>query len=116
MLLTDKKNLWKAVKLLFTEKSCVGGNNNVLSEKNKFINDDKNVSETLNSYFDNIVTTLDIREKTNIIEKVPTDMEPRDKAIIKFRNHSSVLLIKEKVNNLYYTFSFEDMEINEIIK
>ena len=70
MLLTDSKNLWKAVKLLFTENSYVGGNNNVLSEKNKFINDAKNVSETLNSYFDNIVTTLDIRENTYIIEKL----------------------------------------------
>ena len=42
-------------------------------------------------------------------------MEPIDQAIIKFRNHPSVLLIKEKVNNLYYTFSFEEIEMNEII-
>ena len=47
---------------------------------------------------------LDIRENTYIIEKAPTDMEPIDQAIIKFRNHPSVLLVKEKVNNLYYTF------------
>ena len=59
--------------------------------------------------------TLDIRENAYIIEKAPTDMEPTDQAIIKFRNHPSVLVIKEKVNNLYYTFSFEEIEMNEII-
>ena len=46
------------------------------------MNDDKEVWETLNSYFGNIVTTLDIKENTNITENVPTDLEPVDQAII----------------------------------
>ena len=43
-------------------------------------------------------------------------MEPINKAIIRFQNYLSALLIKEKVNNLDNTFSFEEIEINEVIK
>ena len=43
-------------------------------------------------------------------------MEPIDKAITKFQNHSSVLLIKEKVNNFGNIFSFEEIVLNEVIK
>ena len=92
----DNKKFWKVVKPLLTEKGCVRGNNNIiLSEKNKFINDDKKVSETLNSYVDNIVTTSYIRGNSYITGKAPADTEPFDKAITKFRNHPSVLLIEE---------------------
>ena len=97
---TDNKNFWEVVKPLFTEKGCTGGYNIVLSEKNKSINDDKKTSETLNSCSDNIAMTLDIRKNIYITEKIPTDMEPTDKAIIQFQNHPNALLIKEKVNNL----------------
>ena len=70
---SDNKNFWKVVKPLLTVKGCVVGNNTVISEKkNTFINDDKKVSKTLNSYFDNIVTTLDIRENIYITKKVLT--------------------------------------------
>ena len=44
--------------------------------KSKFINDDKKVSEALNSFFDDIVTKLDIRENAYNTEKIPVDMEP----------------------------------------
>ena len=73
---TDSKNFWKVGNPLFTEKGCVGGNNIVLLRKSKFINDDKKVSEALNSFFDDIVTKLDIRENAYNTEKIPVDMEP----------------------------------------
>ena len=59
---------------------------------------------------------MNIRENIYTTEKVPNDTKPINKAVIKFRNHPSVLLIKEKVNNLDNTFSFEKTEINEVIK
>ena len=43
-------------------------------------------------------------------------MELIDKVIIKFPNHPSVLLIKEKVNNFDNIFPFEEIELNEVIK
>ena len=43
-------------------------------------------------------------------------MELIDKVIIKFPNHTSVLLIKEKVNNFDNIFPFEEIELNEVIK
>ena len=39
-----------------------------------------------------------------------------DKAIIKFGNHPSILLTKENVNNIDNKFSFDEIEINEVIK
>ena len=43
-------------------------------------------------------------------------MELIDEVIIKFPNHTSVLLIKEKVNNFDNIFPFEEIELNEVIK
>ena len=48
--------------------------------------------------------------------KMPTDTEPVDKAIMKFRNHLSVILIKEKVNNFDNTISFKEIETNDVNK
>lgn len=59
---------------------------------------------------------MDIGKNTYITEKAPTDMELIDKVIIKFPNHTSVLLIKEKVNNFDNIFPFEEIELNEVIK
>ena len=39
-----------------------------------------------------------------------------NKAVIKFRNHLSLLLIKEKVNNLDNTFPIVEIEMNDLIK
>lgn len=47
---------------------------------------------------------------------MPTDTEPVDKAIMKFRNHLSVILIKEKVNNFDNTISFKEIETNDVNK
>ena len=65
---TDSKNFWKVGNLLFTEKGCVGGNNVVLLRKSKFINDDKKVSEALNSF---LITLLQnwILEKMHTTQK-----------------------------------------------
>ena len=90
--------MWEVIILFFHKK------------KNKFISDDKKVSEMLNSYFDNIAMTLDVKENVYITKTIPTDMEKKIK-LLQNSDLPSVLLIKEKVNNLHITFYFKENEV-----
>ena len=119
---TDNKNFWKVVKP-FTDKGWVDycffrRKPNLSMMINVGVTDDVNedVSETLNSYLVYIVAAWNVRENTYITAKLPTNMEPIDKAVIKFQKHPSVLLIREKINYFDNTFSFEKIEMNKAFK
>ena len=59
--ITDNKKFWKTVKPFFTDKG-VSRNKVVLVEDDRIINDDKEVAQTFNDYFDNAVKSLGISE------------------------------------------------------
>ena len=67
----------------------------------------------ISCHLSNFVTTLDIRENKYIPEKVTTDLETVDKAIMKSKCHQIVLLTKNI--NLENTFSFEEIESTDVM-
>ena len=83
------------MKTLFNEKGNGVSNEVVLLEKNKILRDDNEVAKEFHSYFNNIVSSLDITEKEYTIQKNIPSSEPIDKAIITFQCHPSILLIKK---------------------
>ena len=52
------------------------------------------VSEELNKFFENATRGLEINENSHIVDTDSNEINPVEKAIHKFRNHPSVLLIK----------------------
>ena len=57
--ITDNKRFWNTMKPLFSDKN-LGKDSITLVEDNDIIADDAEVTDNLNSYFENAVTSLDI--------------------------------------------------------
>ena len=57
------------------------------------------VSEELNKFFENATRGLEIKENSYIIDTDSNEINSVEKAINKYRNHPSVLLIKNRLKN-----------------
>ena len=71
------------------------------------------VSEELNKFFENATRGLEINENSYIIDTDGNEINSVEKAINKYRNHPSVLLIKSTLKNIP-SFSFNEVGLAEI--
>ena len=99
--LSDKGNLRSQIKLI---------------ENDELIQNDDKVAETLNTFFKNAVSTLDINENSYIVNnESSTILDPVERAIKKYEIHPSILLIKSKIGN-EKSFKFEAISVSDIEK
>ena len=71
------------------------------------------VSEELNKFFGNATRGLEINENPYIIDIYRNEINSVEKAIKKYRNHPSVLIIKIRLKN-FPSFSFHQVDLSEI--
>ena len=71
------------------------------------------VSEELNKFFENTTRGLEINENSCIIDTGSNEVNSVEKAINKYRNHPSALLIKNRLKN-NSSFSFNEVGLSEI--
>ena len=81
--------------------------------KKNTIFDDHLVSEEFNNFFENATRSLEINQNSYIIDTDSNEINSVEKAINKYRNHSSVLLIKSTLKNIP-SFSFNEVGLSEI--
>ena len=98
-LIADNKTFWSTIKPLFSEKKF-HGSKIVLVENDKILTDGKDLTRTFNSYFTNTVKNLDIKGFNTLDFSYNPDIDFISNIIEKFRNHPSILMIK---NNKEYT-------------
>ena len=109
----DNKKFWKTVKPLLSDKSVSREKIN-LTENEKMLTSESETAETLNNFFSNIVKKLNI-PKFNSNNSVTENMNgPVFKAILKYKNHPSILAIQKYSKNK--TFHFEEVNIGEVEK
>ena len=72
------------------------------------------VSEEFNKFFENATRRLEINENPYIIGIDSHEINSVEKAINKYRNHSSALLIKSTLKNISSNFSFNEVGLSEI--
>ena len=115
--ITDNKAFWKMVKPFFTdkiktkskitliEKKVVSqeGQEEIVSEK--IITEDQAVAEVFNKFFINIVPNLKISTDHGYDNDFIATDDQVTNAVNKFRNHSSIIMIKNKKKN-DQSFSF----------
>ena len=103
-LITDNKKFWKTVKSLFSDKH-VSNNKITLVNGDEIISTDNEVAEPLNSFFTNALNYLNIEGfKTEYC--LNPDLDNISNIIDKFRNHPSVLNIKDNVTvEVKFTFT-----------
>ena len=85
-----------------------------LVEKDEIIQCETQVANTLNSFFENAVSKLNITENKYILNHDYLNIvDPIDKAIVKYELHPSILTIKEKIGNSN-SFYFEQIGLLKI--
>ena len=68
-----------------------------LIENDELIQNDDKVAETLNTFFKNTVSTLDVNEKSYIVNnESSTILDPVERAIKKYEIHPSIPIKKKK--------------------
>ena len=98
---SDKGNLRSQIKLI---------------ENDELIQNDDKVAETLNTFFKNAVSTLDINENSYIVNnESSTILDPVERAIKKYEIHPSILLIKSKIGN-EKSFKSEAISVSDVEK
>ena len=101
-----EKVFWKTFKPLFS--SSQANNKIILVEGEEIISDDKQIAECFNSYFANIVDTINIPPDVTANDYEPID-DPVLNAINKYANHPSILRIKERFTS-WETFEFSKVD------
>ena len=96
--ITGNKNFWKTVKPFLSDKS-VNSDKIHLIENGELINSKSKTAKVLNEFFSNIVKNLKIPEYENLNCNFEKVKDPVLKAILKYRNHPSIIAIKEKSKN-----------------
>ena len=110
---TDNKPFWRTVKPLFSDKNS-SFSKIALIENELLLNDDEKISSTLNDFFSNVVSNLNIPPYEDPLVNPNQFEDPVLKANEKHTYHPSIKAIKEK--NLNKTFTFQTTSRSDIKK
>ena len=113
MLQLDNKKFWKTVKPLLSDKSVSREKIN-LTENEKMLTSESETAETLNNFFSNIVKKLNIPKFNSNNSVTENIKDPVFKAILKYKNHPSILAIQKYSKNK--TFHFKEVNFGEVEK
>ena len=110
--ISNNKTFWKNVKPMFSDKKTSNININLV-DKNDIISDDNKIAECFKNFFENAVKELGIVMDPNILLK-STHEDLILHNIEKFKNHPSIIKIKEVVN-LDDTFIFNFITLDNMV-
>ena len=93
--ITENKKFWETVKPFLSDKS-INRDKIHLNENGELINNKTKTAKVLNKFFSNIVKNLEIPECENLNRNFQKFTDPVLKVILKYKNHPSIISIKEK--------------------
>ena len=111
---SDNKLFWKVIKPSLSDKSCVKEQINLV-EKGEILKTDLETAEVLNTFFGNIVKNLEINQYSNFDPVINNVKDPTLRAILKYKDHPSILAIQNNCKNRI-KFAFEEMDLASIEK
>ena len=103
--ITDNRKFWKTIKPLFSEKHF-SNNKIILVEGEEIISDNMAIAKTFNTYFSNIVESLEINGFETYDFIYNPELDYISNIVEKFKNHPSIRKIKENVK-LTERFTFK---------
>ena len=111
---SDNKLFWKVIKPSLSDKSCVKEKINFV-EKEEILKTDLETAEVLNTFFGNIVKNLEINPYSNFDPMINHVKDPTLRAILKYKDHPSILAIQNNCKNRI-KFAFEEIDLASIKK
>ena len=104
--IVDNKCFWRTVKPFFSDKNRVKNKITLIEEKTKIVSNNNLITETFNNFFANIVPSLGLQCKDELLASVEHIRDPLEKIIEKFKQHSSTIAImKHRPNKSNFSFS-----------
>ena len=113
-LITDNKKFWQTVKPLFSEKHF-GKKKVILVEGENIISNDREVAETMNDFFSNIVENLDINANQDEHFIHDCDSNHISNIISNYKDHPSIIKIRETINisERFHFTPVDEIQISE---
>ena len=109
---SDNKLIWTVIKPSLSGKSCDKEQINLV-EKGEILKTDLEKVEVLNNFFGNIVKNLEINQYSNFDPVINNVKDPTLRAILKYKDHPSILEIQNSYKNRI-KFTFEEMDLASI--
>ena len=111
---SDNKLFWKVIKPSLSDKSCAKEQINLV-EKGEILKTDLETAEVLNTFFGNILKNLEINQCSNFNPVINHVKDPTLRAVLKYKDHPSILAIQNKCKN-GRKFAFEEIDLASIEK
>ena len=97
--IVDNKRFWQTIKPFFSGKNRVKNNITLTEDKTKIVSDNNLVAETLNKFFANIIPSLGLQCKDDLLVSVEHIQDA--KIIEQFKQHpSTIAIMKHKPNSI----------------
>ena len=104
--IVDNKRFWQTVKPFFPFKSRVKNKITLIEDKTKIEFDNNLVVETFNNFFANIVSSLGLQCKDDLLVSVEHIQDSLEKIIEKLEQHQSIIaIIKHRLTKPNFWFS-----------
>ena len=111
----NNKAFWKYIQSFFFEKRKISNKITLVDDNNTIVSDDQSISEELNTLFKNATRSLNIRQNSYITDESNEIEGQVKKAISKYKNHPSIILIKNKIT-VPELFVFTEASVSDIEK
>ena len=108
--MSDNKLFEKVIKPSLSDKEQIN-----LVEKGEILKTDIETAEVLNTFFANIVKNLEINQYSNFDPVINHVKDPTLRAILKYKDHPSILAIQNNCKN-GIKFAFEEIDLASIEK
>ena len=110
----DNKKFWRTVKPLFSDKVLTAERITII-ENDEICEEDNAVARLFNDLFCNVVKNLNIEPNIDILNLNAYHSDPIIHAIRKYKDHPSIIKIKENVCN-EGSFSFTHVSLDDVTK
>jgi len=107
--ITDNKQFWKTVKPFFSNK-VINNEKITLIENEEVISDDQSIANKFSNFYASVVENLGIEN-----ENMKLNDEDIETVVENFKNHPSILKIKEHYNS-DSKFSFSPVNVTDVLK
>ena len=100
------KHFWQTVKPFFSNKNRVKNKITLIEEKTKIVSNNNLIAETFNKFLTNIVPSLGLQCKDEVLASVEHIQDPLDKIMEKFKQQPSIIAImKHRPNQSSFSFN-----------
>ena len=111
--IVDNKQFWRTVKPLFSDKTKSNEKITLVEDETITTQDEQN-EDLLNIFFSNAVKNLKIPRFSNTNPLAERLNNPTLKAILKYKNHPSIVAIRNANDNSH--FHFNEVSLEEVYK